>query len=215
MLGGQYMELSELAVGMEVSVCATIGDQTLSFPSQIKGIADNKILIDPITHNNKPVGFKNPAQVAFLVNDNSKIFRFAVTSIVLVKSRGNIYHMLELSGMGTAYNRRKNYRLYIGEEMRVTIFGANGPELITALVKDVSEGGFCIITSKDIDPKFHLRLHFQDQKFATDLPANIVRKIPGNRPGEFLYGCSLRIKSDSLSKYIMRSQIERTNRKKT
>lgn len=207
------MEISELTIGMDVSVCATMNGESLTFPSQIKGITGQKILIDPIVHDEKPIGFKNTVEVALLVNSNNKIFRWATTSIILVKSQGKIYHMLELSGTGTPYNRRKNFRLYIGEEMRVTIFGTSGPETAVALVKDISEGGFCIILNKDIDPKFHIRLHFQDQHFATDLPGNIVRKLPTDRPGEYLYGCSLRIKSDSLSKYIMRRQVAQMRQK--
>ena len=211
--GGLHMEISELSVGMEVSVCAVIEEQTLTFPSKIAAISAPNILIDPIANNGKAVGFNPDIPVSLLVNANEKIFRWEVSSIKLVKSRGKIYHMAELSGIGTPYNRRKNFRLFIGEQMHITIFGASGAESAVALLKDISEGGFCIITNKDIDPKFHIRLHFEDRLFAVDLPATIVRKIPTSRPGEFLYGCSLRIKSDTLSKYIMRRQMAEIKRK--
>jgi len=211
--GGILLEILDIVKGQKMELEVRCDGQTINFKSEIVLIKNNDLLISKLTVNDQTIGFSDQCTINFLYNSEEKLFLWENTTVKLVKYDGNIYHKISLKGEGKSFNRRESYRLYIGEEMQVSLNTTTGPTVITVLIKDISESGVGFVVAEDIDLDRTIRLKLKDSDFSLNIPGVIVRKEFKDGINAFIYGCKFSEKNQKLGKYIMKKQTERQRNK--
>lgn len=179
----------------------------LDFNSEIRVVRDEYILIDLIVVNEKIVNFPNNVNVSMVYFDEGeKLFVWNDVKIVPVKFKdGNKYHKISMPiEEGKKYNRRRHFRLYVGEEMRVDLM--KGPEKLSILpiIKDVSASGFCFIYQGELDIGHRVKLFFdsEEEKRQIEFSGKVVRVQFNENLNSNMYGCSIFDPAGTLGKLI-------------
>ena len=124
--------------------------------------------------------------------------------------------MVSLPGEGNYVNRRQAYRQYVGEEMPITLFRQGGErDVLTVLVKDLSETGVGIVSDVIMDVEDSIRLRISDEGFLMSINAVIVRIQEDKDKRDRIYGCQFTEKIPKLSQYIMQIQRDRLRASRT
>ena len=206
--GGIDLHIEEIAQGGAVEIEVIDDGKTLHFSSNVVQVKSNTVLIASIIVNDQTIGFSDNLQIKFLYKEDGRVYLWENAVVKLVKFNHEIYHMVELLGEGKPYNRREAYRQYIGEEMLLYINTSQGPTALTALVKDISEGGVSFITQEDYEVGRTIRLKLKDNSSMISLSGIIVRKEPLTHLNSLLYGCKFNEKNQKLANYIAKKQGE-------
>jgi c-di-GMP-binding flagellar brake protein YcgR len=208
------LRIDEIVKGGSIEIEVLYSGKIMNFKSEVAFVKNNSILINSIKVNDQTIGFSDKYQINFLYKQDGRLFLWDKVTVKLVKYTGGIYHMIELSGEGRAYNRRDSYRIYIGEDMPLYVNTASGPTALSVLVKDISESGVGFITKEEIDLDRTIRLKLKDGSTVISLSGVIVRKEFLENLNSNLYGCKFNEKNSKLGKYIAKRQSE-TIKKKT
>ena len=187
----------------------------MNFRSEIILTKNHSVLINSIKVNDQTVGFSDKCHNNFLYKSEGKLFIWENVDIKLVKYDGAIYHKIDLSGDGKPYNRRDAYRMFIGEEMSLSINTAAGPTAIEVLVKDISETGVGFISKEELDIDRTFRLKLKDKNILMNLSGVIVRKEFLENIHAYLYGCKFNEKNHLLGKFLAKKQGEILKKKNT
>jgi len=186
------------------------------FSSVVKDFIDDAVLITPIMVGNKAVGFPEELKTRFSVVVKGTPFVWNDPKIRLVKYAGKMYHMVSIPGEGNYVNRRQAYRQYVGEEMPITLFRQDGArDVLTVLVKDLSETGVGIVSDVIMDVEDSIRLRISDEGFLMSVNAVIVRIQEDKDKRDRIYGCQFTEKIPKLSQYIMQIQRDRLRASRT
>lgn len=178
----------------------------LEFSSEIRVIRDEYMLIDLIVINEKIVNFPPSVKVDMIYfGEEDKLYIWDNVSIVPVKFKdGNKYHKISMPiEEGKRYNRRRHFRMYIGEEMRVDVKKAGEKTSIRALIKDVSATGFCFIFDQEFEVGQRVVLHFEPPEGKRfEFPGKIVRIQYNDNIRSNMYGCIITDTSGTMGKLI-------------
>lgn len=208
------MRIEEIAKGEAVEIEVKYDDRKISFKSEILFIDYNSVFITPITVDERTIGFSNNYQVSFLYKLDGRVFIWETVTVKLVKYNGVIYHKVDLDGQGKPYNRRNSYRLYVGEDMGVSVSTSERVVDLTALIKDISDSGVSFITAEDFEIYRPVRINFTaDSSGSYDITAVIIRKEFLSHLGSYIYGCQFPEKNLKLGKYIIKKQSEMIKKK--
>ncbi len=187
-----------------------------SFPSVVREFVDDAVLIDPIMVGTKAVGFPDELKTRFSIVIKGTPFVWNDPKIRLVKYAGKMYHMVSIPGEGNYVNRRQAYRQYVGEEMPITLTRQDGErDVLTVLVKDLSETGVGIVSDVKMDVEDSIRLRISDEGFLMSINAVIVRIQEDKDKRDRIYGCQFTEKIPKLSQYIMQIQRDRLRASRT
>lgn len=207
------MLIDEIPVGASIEIEVRFCGRSMSFNSEVQFKRENSIFINPITVNERTVGFNDKCRINLIVKANGKVFLWENVEVRLIRYDGNIYHRITLQGDGKPYNRREAYRMYIGEDMPIYINTPEGPNLINVLVKDISETGVGFITKEELDVERIIRLRLKDFNNVIYITGSIVRKEYLPHLDSYLYGCKFTEKNNHLGKFIARKQGEQLRKK--
>jgi len=205
--------IDEIPVGASIEIEVRFCGRSMSFNSEVQFKRENSIFINPITVNERTVGFNDKCRINLIVKANGKVFLWENVEVRLIRYDGNIYHRITLQGDGKPYNRREAYRMYIGEDMPIYINTPEGPNLINVLVKDISETGVGFITKEELDVERIIRLRLKDFNNVIYITGSIVRKEYLPHLDSYLYGCKFTEKNNHLGKFIARKQGEQLRKK--
>ncbi len=167
--------------------------------------------------NEKIVGFPDDLRKRFVCKVEGKPYIWENPTVRFVKYDGNPCHMVELEGTGTYENRRQAFRLFIGEEMAITLQSEDSKETIMVLVRDISETGIGFLTNKELKEGDLVRVRIKTKEYVMNLNARILRSRYEESARSMLYGCKFTDIVPKLSQYIMERQREKmkVNSKKT
>ncbi|MCR5792735.1 MAG: PilZ domain-containing protein [Lachnospiraceae bacterium] len=210
------MEFQDFRVDDTIELEIKFKSDTMSINTTVAEIWEDYMLIPPIMKDGKIVGFNDEGcSVNLVVNDPDAKRTLVWKSIDIrpVRLKGTVYHALQFSGSASPYNRRKSFRLYIGEEMQIKVRKDNVIQHIDVLVKDISEGGVGFLCSDEFNISKTLTLRLQDKNFSLDLPAKIVRREASQRGNTFLYGAAFQSPNKLLNKWIAKKQNEDLKKK--
>ena len=134
--------------------------------------------------------------------------------IKAVRYEKKIYHSAELVADAEILNRRGAYRVYVGEQMLLTAFSANGPKTYHVNLKDISETGMAFFSKEEFDVGRTVRLNFSIKK-GQELPlsSQIIRIQEFDNRQDKLYGCKFVEKNNRLVSILMHLQQERQRQK--
>lgn len=200
------MRIEEIVKGGIIEVEVKCDGQTVHFNSEVVEIIPNSLLVKAIKVKEQSIGFSDHCRINLLYLQDEKLNLWENAAIKLVKYNNEVYHMIEVTGEGKPYNRRSSFRIYIGEDMQLIVYSANGPTAISVLIKDISETGIAFLTKEELGLSQTIRLKIMDNDSAIHLAGSIIRKEFIDSLGKFLYGCKLSEKNTKLAKYISKKQ---------
>lgn len=204
--GGVSMEKSELEKGQDIELIISWNGQTLSYKTTIFDFYNEWILIPAITARGKIIGFPEECNVDFIYTKEKGLFRWQNVSLAPVRVGKKILHRIILDGVGTPYNRRNAFRLFLGEQMGLYYSTEVGRNSTYVLVKDISETGFGFFSKEDFDMKHLVSIRLVDGTMALNLSGVIVRKQKIEGKDMYFYGCQLTHKYNILGQYIVMKQ---------
>lgn len=187
-----------------------------SFPSVVREFMDDSILVDPIMSGSKAVGFPEELKTRLSIVIKGVPFVWNDPKVRLVKYAGKMYHMISIPGEGNYMNRRQAFRQYVGEEMPITVTRRGGEkDVLTVLVKDLSETGVGIVSDVLMNVEDSIRLRISDAGYLMSINAVVVRIQEEKDNRDRVYGCQFTEKVPKLSQYIMQIQRDKLKASRT
>lgn len=187
-----------------------------SFPSVVREFVDDSILVDPIMSGSKAVGFPEELKTRLSIVIKGVPFVWNDPKVRLVKYAGKMYHMISIPGEGNYMNRRQAFRQYVGEEMPITVTRRGGEkDVLTVLVKDLSETGVGIVSDVLMNVEDSIRLRISDAGYLMSINAVVVRIQEEKDNRDRVYGCQFTEKVPKLSQYIMQIQRDKLKASRT
>lgn len=223
------MFVSDLTPGTEVSIEASNKEAKINLKTTVANITetadidkinllrkDNKslkfVILDPIREQNLLINFNAEGVTNSLVlikEGKPQIWAGIAIKNLKLPSYGSV-HIVVSKKEAVSYNRRQNFRIFIGLEGFLRRSEMDEPKLVT--VKDLSEGGVAFIERGDGEKHQRgeiLYLSFTTGPNGTNFSFQIVVIRSEELPdGRVLYGCRLKTRSEMLAKYINQKQQE-------
>ncbi len=207
------MRIEELTAEQSVTFLANLNGEQLTIETTLKEVSPKKSLVlpAPIYQADRVISFRAKNLIVDLLvnmNDVQPALFKNVTVTLMKKSDGSLCYRLETIAESKSYNRRQNFRCFIGTE--ITMQCGMNHSTCDAILRDISYNGFAVVCT----PKFPLETNqlihvlYNDyveetnQKFLFHLYGIIVR-IQELENGRILYGCRLNKHVNGLDAYIM------------
>lgn len=207
-----YTILTKLPVDSTLHIEVYYMRQKLEYDVQIVKEAEGGLLIQPIMNEGRMMNFmssKLRILVMYYIKGDKPIL-WSHCQIKSVMYKGNPYHYILTNHLGISWNRRNDFRLFIGDS-GVAQLGENHVAL-KVNIRDVSSSGFSIVSPRDVaGANEHCRVHLvfrdvkNDKQFS--LFGRVVRKEE-LEDGTVMFGCQLDKYNASLSRYIAKRQRE-------
>lgn len=213
------MRIDEIKEGQKITLLVSINSENLTFETMVEQVMSGKnmILAKTLSVNGKFLTFKGNNIVVDLVvtpdEDLPQIFKNV--NIALVKKfDGSISYSITSIALSKTYNRRENFRCFVGAHTTVQKMLNTVP--YDAVIRDVSIGGFSIVVPSELeytnDQVVHVVLndYLEEtcEKFSFHLYGMVVRSEEMDR-GRTLYGCKFTKPVHGIENYIMKKELLR------
>lgn len=213
------MRIEELKPGQELTLFVSVNDNTLVFTSRVQEINPRRHMIfaDAVFQNSKPISFRGKGVIlnvlAAVGDDKPQLFK-NVSNTLLRRSDGTLCYGLTTIAESVTYNRRQNFRCYVGIETSVQV-GTNRAAH-EAIIRDVSSNGFAVVCDSNV--KFpagslvHVVLNDQIDGFGEKYYFHLyglVARIQELENGRTVYGCRLNNHVAGLDAYLMKKERNR------
>jgi len=208
------MTAAEVQISHSIELEIQIKGNTTTLLTAVEQVIGNTVLLTPIQLEGKLVGFPPDCSVNLLYVEENRVFCWRGVHIKAVRFEKKVYHSAELVGDAEVLNRRGAFRVFIGENMLLTSFTANGPKNFSVLLKDISETGMAFYSKEEFDVGRTVRLHLVVNKtHELQLSSQIIRTQTFEDRQDTLYGCKFIEKNDRLVNFLMRLQQDRQKQK--
>lgn len=213
------MRIEELRPGQELTLFVSVNDNTLVFTSKVQEINPRRHMIfaDAVFQNGKPISFRGKGVIlnvlAAVEDEKPQLFK-NVSNTLLRRSDGTLCYSFTTIAESVAYNRRQNFRCYVGIETSIQL-GTNRAAH-EAIIRDVSSNGFAVVCDSDV--KFpsgslvHVVLNDQIDGFGEKYYFHLyglVARIQELENGRTVYGCRLNNHVAGLDAYLMKKERNR------
>lgn len=213
------MRIEELKPGQELTLFVTVNDNSLLFTSKVQEVNPRRHMVfaDAVFRDDKPVSFRGKGVIlnvlATVEDEKPHLFK-NVGNTLLRRSDGTLCYSLTTIAESVAYNRRQNFRCYVGIETSLQI-GSNRAAH-EAIIRDVSSNGFAVVCDSDI--KFtagslvHVVLNDQIEEFGETYFFHLyglIARIQELENGRTVYGCRLNNHVNGLDAYLMKKERNR------
>ena len=210
------MRIEELIPGMSISLLVTVNNEHLTFESKIQEVYPRKrlVLADAIIRNNKVLSLHGENLIVDVVvnseDDVPQIFK-NVTVTTMRKGENSFCYNLATDAESKTYNRRQNFRCYVGLPTAVQLGMIRVP--LPATIRVVSSTGFSIVCDRDygLEPGAIIHADLKDHLEETDEyfkfeMYGLIARVQELENGNVLYGCRLNNSLSGLDAYIMKKE---------
>ncbi len=210
------MLLGDLEPEQHISLLVNVNGTSMTFESKVLENYPQKkmILADAVTKDGKPISFRGAnivVNILITFQDEKPLLFRNVTSKLLKKSNGAYCYCFTSPAEGVAYNRRENFRCYVGLNSSAQR-ELNAPAH-SVLIRDVSYTGFAVVCDPTFTAACGQTLHtvLNDQPRENGAPYSfhlygLIARIQELDNGKILYGCRLTAPVHGLDKYIMEKE---------
>lgn len=226
------MKINEIPYGNTVSLEIVTSAHTIELSTKVAELSDyekktiTKLNIqkdlfcntlEVIVKDGKSLGLSASDNMVYnikcTINDKYYVWNNVYVKTVKLPS-GNVYYLIMSALDVNMMNRRNAYRLWIGEEVTVTL--GLSQDRIRGILKDISASGMGVIVADASD--FHLEriVHVQyidKEKTVFNLTGKVV-SVTEISPAKILIGCAFVGKSQAIERYVSQKQIERAKDRK-
>lgn len=209
------MTFEDTQVGDLIVITVHVQNKKVSLESKIKNIIDNSLIAEPFMVNKSVLNFQRNMEIEMMVvHPNSTPIYWQKVYVDLKPYHDENCHIITTNLPGIKMNRRSNFRVYIGQNVKVI---GIGDQPIQAELKDLSIKNCTLLINKDIEVEVHKRLTLEYLDIKTqkyfELSGRPVRKQEFERYNA--YGVILEKGSADLENYLTQKQMEnRPNSKK-
>ncbi len=210
------MRIDEIKEGQKLTLLVNVNNENLTFETiaEQSMIGKNMVLAKTLSVNGKFLTFKgNNIAVDLVITPEEDLPQiFKDVSIALVKKfDGTISYSITSIAQSKTYNRRENFRCFVGVHTSVQKMLNTVP--YDAVIRDVSIGGFAVVVPSELefnnDQVIHVVLNdYIDEtceKFSFHLYGMVVRSETLDR-GRTLYGCKFTKPVHGIENYIMKKE---------
>ena len=147
------MRIEELHPGQELTLFVSVNKNSLVFTSKVQEINRRRHMVfaDAVFQNGKPISFRGKGVILNVLaatgDDKPHLFK-NVSNTLLRRSDGTLCYSLTTIAESVAYNRRENFRCYVGIETSIRV-GTNRAAY-EAIIRDVSSNGFAVVCDNDV-----------------------------------------------------------------
>lgn len=213
------MRLSELEPDTEVRLNILIEGQHFDFDTIIRHKNRRDVFIEPIRKGEKMLNVQGDNIILDIMylRPEGKPILWRNVKLGCVRYKQEIYYCARADLEGEEYNRRGDFRLYVGEEFPA--MNGNERRAHHVILKDLSSSGFAFISQYELRNADHalIRIKYigelKNKTCEIALMGKIVRKME-LEDGRILYGCALVRKNDAIGHYIFQKQMEQLAGKK-
>ncbi|NLG05140.1 MAG: hypothetical protein GX567_15120 [Clostridia bacterium] len=213
------MEISEIEIGLPITLEIKKDEQKIQFNSAVEGIDEPRrlIFLTVVEKDGKLINFGSMPINLVIHRDDDVPILFRNCHIELVKAADNKYmYCTVLKGLGVPYNRRNAFRCFVGLDVVVQV--DSHKSTFDAILRDVSSTGFGLVfRKKDLENQefgigTQCHTHLVDaidkfQKININLHGVICR-IAEVDEEKVVYGCELMIRAYEIDKYIRAKERE-------
>lgn len=210
------MYIRDLPEGTPLTIHASMGVESLEFPSQILRVEEKYLLLESVRageeYDNKIINFRSKvARADIVAYQNQTMFLFRNVTMINFYKEKRPTMVIRSDVWGDKMNRRAAPRFIVNESCTMTSQMNNKSSRCT--IKDVSMTGISLISDRALRVGDNLDISFKDKytNEVINLDARIVRAIKSGNEKQNLYGCKLAQDYQQLNKYIM--QIQRSKQK--
>lgn len=210
------MRIDEIKEGQKLTLLVSVNNENLTFETiaEQSMIGKNMVLAKTLSVNGKFLTFKgNNITVDLVITPEEDLPQiFKNVSIALVKKfDGTISYSITSIAQSKTYNRRENFRCFVGVHTSVQKMLNTVP--YDAVIRDVSIGGFAVVVPSELefnnDQVVHVVLndYIEEtcEKFSFHLYGMVVRSETLDR-GRTLYGCKFTKPVHGIENYIMKKE---------
>lgn len=212
------MNVSEVTSDYTVSVSVIRGNSSGNFVTRAAfGRADG-LYVEPLMHNGSLISFNVPGITLDVsaVKGGEYPYFWRNVKIERKEYNGKYYHLIKAEGEGVKFNRRKAFRVFVGEAGEMTRF----PELNSKAVrvKDISATGIAFLGDKGTKPLCNrgdmVSVRYYDSVLRTkiDVSARVVRVI--ETEVGLLYAASFSKLYPMVERYVAQKQLKNRQEKK-
>ncbi len=218
------MRIEELKPGQELTLFVSVNNNSLVFTSKVQEINPRRHMIfaDAVFQEGKLISFRGKGVILNVLaatgDEKPHLFK-NVSNTLLRRSDGTLCYGLTTIVESVAYNRRENFRCYVGIETSLRL-GSNRVAY-EAIIRDVSSNGFAVVCDNDVKFKegnlVHVVLNDQIDGFGEKYYFHLyglVARIQELENGRVVYGCRLNNHVAGLDSYLMkkeRSRLKKSN----
>lgn len=207
------MRIEELKQGQVVSLLVNANGTPLTFDAKILDVYPRRhfILVNAIFYGEKAISFRGKGVVVDMLvcieNEKPALFK-NVSATLIKKSDGTLCYSITTVAESVVYNRRENFRCYIGLPSSVQC-GPNHAAHST-VIRDISSTGFAIVCDPGVDLKkdelVHVvlndKIEVTGELYLFHMYGLVARKQELEN-GCNVYGCKLNHHIAGLDRYIM------------
>lgn len=210
------MQIEEIPAGASITFLITISGEHLTFDSKIQAVYPKKhlVLADPVYHKDKVISFHGPKMIVNILvsfdDEKPQLFK-NVTVTTMKKADGSLCYNLSTRAESKPYNRRENFRCFIGIPT-VMQCGANH-STHDIVIRDVSMTGFSVACDSEVELNSNQVIHVVLNDYIAELAENfsfqlygIVVRIQELDNGKIIYGCRTNSRVIGLESYIMKKE---------
>ena len=148
------MRIEELVPELAITLFVNINGEQLTFETKILEVYPKKrlVLAEAIYHNEKVVTFRAKnilVDLLVTLGDNKPELFKNITVTLVKKADGTLCYNLSTFAESKPYNRRENFRCYVGIPSTVQC-GSNKAAHV-GIIRDVSVNGFAVVSDEDIN----------------------------------------------------------------
>lgn len=213
------MRIEELRPGQELTLFVSVNNNSLVFTSKVQEVNARKHMVfaDAVFQDGKPISFRGKGVILNVLaatgDEKPHLFK-NVSNTLLRRSDGTLCYSLTTIAESVAYNRRENFRCYVGIETSIRI-GSNRAAY-EAIIRDVSSNGFAVVCDSDV--KFrpgslvHVILNDQIEEFGERYTFHLyglIARVQELENGRVVYGCRLNNHVAGLDSYLMKKERNR------
>lgn len=228
----EKLDITELLPGSIISLTAKKGNHSYRFESFVLELSEQAdmdfagtlegepLLIEPIKVENKLVRFeKEGINYYFIGNHHGKPYLFENIYVdKITMPEYGVAHILRAPKEGRKFNRRDNFRVWLGQYCHIAFRGAKAQH--DAMVKDISNTGVGLIVRKEyevsigdiVEIQFNIEKYNEqkeDYQFTLHtLKGEIVRIVDQNEKIN-LVGCKIIEGQEAVEKFVAVKQREK------
>lgn len=213
------MRIEELKPGQELTLFVSVHNNSLVFTSKVQEINPRRHMVfaDAVFQNGKPISFRGKGVILNVLaatgDEKPHLFK-NVSNTLLRRSDGTLCYSLTTIAESVAYNRRQNFRCYVGIE--TFIQAGTNRAAHEAIIRDVSSNGFAVVCDSNVDfpagSLVHVVLNDQIDGFGEKYVFHLyglIARIQELENGRTVYGCRLNNHVAGLDSYLMKKERNR------
>ncbi len=203
------MNISEVTSDFNISVSVIRGNSSGNFATKAAFGSADGLYVEPFIHGGSMISFNVPGITLDVsaVQEGEYPFFWRNVHIERRDYDGKPYHFIKADGEGVKFNRRKAFRVFVGEPAtlnKVPELNAN-----SVRVKDISATGVAVLGDADLCKRGDMIIvRYSDNvlKSQIDVSARVVR-ILETEVGT-LYGASFTKLYPLVEKYVAQKQLK-------